>query len=71
MLRYYNHLLLQNKYYPLDYIHGVPLELTPRPFKNEEYLEMLHRRNTLKNIVMRMIIDIREKNCRDQDLSLL
>ena len=61
-------LLQQNKSYPLDYDHGVPEMMTPRPYTNQHYTDILNRRNKLKNVVMRRLFEIREEKRKEMDL---
>jgi len=56
-----NNLFSTEKKYPLDYIIKIPLLYVPRRWKHTHYQEMLNRRNTLKNVVFRIIIEIRTK----------
>ena len=55
-----NKLLKKGKKYPLDYIVEIPDLLKDGRISNKLYKNMFYRRNILKNIVFRRIIEIRE-----------
>ena len=53
-------MLLKNKKYPLDYLLEVPLNRLDRRISLKDHEAMQKRRNLLKNICFRIVIDIRE-----------
>jgi CRP-like cAMP-binding protein len=55
----YNMLKKEKPIY-LDYIHKVPLLRIPRSVSEKDYHAMMRRRQVLKNVVLRRVLEIRE-----------
>jgi len=57
---YQNMILSKRQTYPLDYIVHLPEILRDRKHPSKKIKQMVNRRNILKNVVFRRIIEIRE-----------
>jgi len=64
-LGYQNRILKQEKKFPLDYIMQVPKQI------DQVDEEQARRENVLKNVVMRIVIEIRERKKRPNLSSFL
>jgi len=61
MLMYHNSLLIKQKKFYLDYVHFRTLIMIPRPFSQRHFLEMLKRRNILKNVTLNILLKVKQK----------
>lgn len=62
MLIFQDVILQKNKKYPLDYIVSIPEIQKDRRISSDTHEQILKRRNTLKNVVFRRLLEIREIN---------